>query len=164
MSRPHSLDSETIARLRQLVVSTYSGRDDLYAAAKQVTDQDLKAICRKLADDLAGNTAYLEQIIAMQGAEPGVKEALASVLGEEIMELLRKARSDQGVVSAVQQGQGALREQYDATIAATSDAETQSVLQDQKEDVAFAERVLRHVAPPDRKDSPTGNPQSNDTR
>lgn len=73
MIRQHSLDSETIARLRQLVVSAYSGRDDLYAAAKQLTDQDLSVICRKLADDLGGNTAVLEQIIVMQGAEPGIK-------------------------------------------------------------------------------------------
>lgn len=48
MIHPHSLDSTTIARLRQLVVSAYSGRDDLYAAAEQLTDQDLSVICHKL--------------------------------------------------------------------------------------------------------------------
>ena len=57
MIHQHSLVAETLARLRQLVVSAYSGRDDLYAAARQLTDQDLSIICRKLADDLGGNTA-----------------------------------------------------------------------------------------------------------
>jgi hypothetical protein len=158
------LDSTTIARLRQLVVSAYSGRDDLYAAAEQLNDQDLSVICHKLADDLGGNTADLEQIIVAQGAEPGFKDAVASVLGEEIMRLLRKTRGDQGVISNVQQQQSALCGQYDAIIAATPDAEAKSVLEDQKKDVDFAARVLRQVASSDRKDSPAGNPQSHDTR
>jgi uncharacterized protein (TIGR02284 family) len=154
MIRPHSLESESIARLRHLAAATYAGRDDLYAAAGQVGDEDLSTICRKLADDLADHTAYLEQIIAMHGEEPGFKEAVTSALSEEIMRFLRKGRGDQGIISAVRETQSELREQYDATIAATPDPEAQSILEEQKRDVGFAERVLRKVAPPDPQDAP----------
>ncbi len=125
MIRPHSLDPETILRLRLLAATTYSGRDDLYAAASQVSNEDLAIICRRLADDLAGNTAFLEQIIAIHGAEPGFKEAVASALGEEIMRLLREGHGDHGVISVVQAEQRSLRGEYEATIAATHDAEAQ---------------------------------------
>jgi uncharacterized protein (TIGR02284 family) len=153
MIRPHSLDSETILRLRMLAVATYGGRDDLYAAAAQLSNEDLSVICRKLADDLAGNTAYLEQIIATQGEQPGFNEAIASALGEEIMKLLREGNGDHGIIAVVQQEQRGLREEYEATIAATRDAEARSVLEEQKRDVDFAERVLRHIAPPGSEES-----------
>jgi uncharacterized protein (TIGR02284 family) len=151
--RPYSLNPETIAQLRQLVATNYAGRDDLYAAAEQLDDEDLSAICHKLADDLAGHTAFLEQIIVMHGAEPGFEENIASTLSEEIMQLLRKGRGDQGIVSAVQEKQGQLREKYDETIAATDNPEAQSILEQQKKDVDFAERVLRQVSPADKPPS-----------
>src|SRR5512133_48742 len=108
MIRPHSLDSETIARIRELVVATYSGRDDLYTAAAQVNDKDLGKICCKLADDLAGSAAYLEQIIIMHEGEPGYANAVTSLLSEEIMKLLRAGRGDRGIVSAIQHEQSEL--------------------------------------------------------
>jgi hypothetical protein len=140
------------------VVATYSGRDDLYAAAAQVNDEDLGKICCKLADDLAGSAAYLEQIIIMHDGEPGYASAVTSVLGEEIMKLLRAGRGDQGIVSAVQQEQTKLREKYDATIAATHDTETHALLETQKRDVEFAESVLRKVSPHERQESPADKP------
>jgi hypothetical protein len=160
MIRPHSLDSETIARLRHLVVATYSGRDDLYAAAAQVTDKDLGDICCKLADDLAGNAAYLEQIIIMHDEDPGYVNAIASSLGEKIMKLVRARRGDQGIVSAVQQKQMKLREKYEATIDAMHDSEAHSLLETQKKAVEFAEHVLRKVSPCLRQELPADKPEN----
>jgi uncharacterized protein (TIGR02284 family) len=143
-----------------LAATTYSGRDDLYAAASQVSNEDLAIICRRLAEDLAGNTASLEQIIAIHGAEPGFKEAVASALGEEIMRLLREGHGDHGVISVVQAEQRSLRGEYEATIAATHDAEAQALLERQRRDVDFAERVLRKITPPDPDKSPGGSHDS----
>jgi uncharacterized protein (TIGR02284 family) len=157
MIHPYSLDPETIAQLRQLVATNYAGRDDLYTAAEHLDDEDLSAICRKLADDLAGNTAFLEQIIVMHGAEPGFAEKVAFTLGEEIMQFLRSGRGDQSIVSAMQDKQGQLREKYDETIAATDNPEAQSILEQQKKDVDFAERVLRQVSPADKPQSNADN-------
>jgi uncharacterized protein (TIGR02284 family) len=147
MIRPHSLDSKTIARLRQLVVATYSGRDDLYTAAEQVGDDDLSVICRKLADNLAGHAADLEQIILMHNEEPGFEDALTSTLSYEILQFLRKGRGDNGIISVVQKEQSDIQKQYDATIAAARDPAAHEVLEKQKKDVNFAERVLRRVSP-----------------
>jgi uncharacterized protein (TIGR02284 family) len=144
---PGSFNPETIARLRRLVEATYGGRDDLYAAAKQLNDDDLSAICRKLADELAGNTTFLQQIILIHGAEIGSEKAAVSALGDEIMKFLRKGRGDQGIIAAVQQEQSELREKYDAAIADTAEAEMKAILQQQQKSVDFAERVLRQVSP-----------------
>lgn len=151
MIRPYSFDSETIAMLRRLVAATYSRRDDLYTAAEQLTDEDLSAICRKLADDLADHTAYLKQIIAMHGQDPGIEETISCTLSGEIMRLLRQDRGDQGIVAAIQGEEAELREQYDATIAAVDNPEAQAVLETQKRDVDFAERVLRRAMRPEGK-------------
>jgi len=152
MIRPGSLNPETIARLRRLVEATYGRRDDLYAAARQLNDDDLSTICHKLADDLAGNTTFLQQIILMHEAEIGSENAAVSALCDEIMKFLRKGRGDQGVIAAVQQEQSELREKYDAAIADTPEAEMQAILQQQQRSVDFAERVLRQVSPHVRND------------
>jgi uncharacterized protein (TIGR02284 family) len=159
MIHPGTLDSETVQRLRRLVAATYGGRDELYAAADKLGDRDLAAICRKLADDLAGHTAYLEQVIVMHGQEPGFQDAVASALSEEIMKVLRQSPGDQGVVLAAERGQGQLRRQYDETISATGDPEAQSVLGQQRKHIEFAERVLRQVARPAAQSSPSDPPR-----
>jgi uncharacterized protein (TIGR02284 family) len=155
MIHPGSLDSETIERLRKLIATTYGGRDDLYAAANQLNDEDLSAICRKLADDLAGDTAYLEQIIVMHGQQPEVQNAVTSTLSEAIMKLLRKSRGDEGIVSAAKQRQSQLRQRYNETIAATGHPEAHAILDEQKKHVEFAERVLRQVRPTVGGDAPS---------
>ena len=146
MIHPHSLDPQTIERLRELVIATYTGRDDLYLAADHLNDEELAAICRKLADDLAGNSAHLEQIIVMHGEKPGSDEKIRAVLGHEIMKFLREHGRDTAILSAAKETQKELRGQYDATIAATGDSEAQGVLKKQRRDVEFAERVLGRIA------------------
>jgi hypothetical protein len=53
-----------------------------------------------------------------------------------------------------------IQKQYDAAIAATRDPAAQKVLEKQKKDVNFAERVLRLVSPPDRNNPPETKPHS----
>ncbi len=144
--RPHPIDDPTIERLRQLAVAMYGGRDELYAAASHLSNDDLAAICRTLADDLAGDTADLEQIIVSHGREPGFEEAVTSALGEEIMILFRERGGDEGVVSKAKQAQAELREVVDETIGATADPEVQALLDQQKRHIEFAGRVLRQSA------------------
>ena len=151
--RPHRIDDPTIERLRELVSAMYGGRDELYAAAEQLDNEDLAVICRTLADDLAGDTAYLEQIIVGHGREAGYREAVTSALSEEIMKLFREGRGEEGVVSKAKQGQSELRERVDETIGATQDAEVQSLLAHQKRHIELAERVLRQAARLARQDS-----------
>lgn len=144
--RPHPIDSETIEQLRRLVVAMYGGRNELYAAAGHVSNDDLREICRKLADDLAGDAAYLEQIIVSHGREPGFNEAVTSALSDQIMQLFRDRRGDEGVVSQAKQAQTEVRERVDETIDATADTEVKSLLDQQKQHIEFAERVLRQAA------------------
>jgi uncharacterized protein (TIGR02284 family) len=146
MMRPYSLDAQTIERLRELVAATYGGRDDLYQAAAAVEDEELALICRKLADDVAAHSAHLAQILAMHGQKPDDKKTVKMALSQEIMRFLREHEHDQAVLSAANVVERGLRDQYDATIAATKDSEAQAVLRKQREEVDFAERVLRHIA------------------
>lgn len=143
---PHSLDSQTIERLRTLVAATYSGRDDLYQAAANLEDAELAAICRNLADDLAGSSAHLTQILAMHGKQPSDTGNVKAVLTHEIMRLIREHERDKGILSAAKEVERGLGDQYDATIAATTNAEAQALLENQKKEVEFGEKVLRHIA------------------
>ena len=143
---PHSLDSQTIERLRDLVAATYSGRDDLYQAAANLEDAELAAICRKLAEDLAGNSAHLAQILAMHGTKASDTGHVKAALTGEIMRFIREHEHDKGVLSAAKEVERGLGDQYDATIAATGNAEAQALLKKQKEEVEFGEKVLRHIA------------------
>ncbi len=149
---PHPIDHETIGRLRRLVAAMYGGHDELYAAAGQLNNDDLAAICQTLADDLAGDTAYLEQIIVSNGRQPGFEEAVTSALSEQIMKLFRERGGDECVVSKAKQAQSELRQVVDETIGATCDPEVQSLLEQQRRHVEFAERVLRQAARAARKD------------
>jgi uncharacterized protein (TIGR02284 family) len=144
--RPHSLDPQTIQQLRELVSATYTGRDDLYQAAAGLQDRELSAICRKLADELAGTSAHLSQIIAMHGQEPVGPGSVQSALGDEILRFLREHEHDKGILSVAKKAQAGMREQYDATIAVTQDAEAQALLKQQREEVDFGEKVLRRIA------------------
>ena len=144
--RPHPIDPDTIDRLRKLVAAMYGGRNELYAAAGQLSNEDLAAICQSLADDLAGDTAYLEQIIVSNGRQPGFDEAVTSALCEQIMKLFRERGGDEGIVSKAKQAQCELRQVVDETIGATCDPEVQWLLDQQRRHVDFAERVLRQAA------------------
>src|SRR5208283_5251130 len=96
------------------------------------------------------HTIHLRQIIAMHGQDPEVEDAVTSTLSDEILHLLRRNRGDQGVVSAVREERGELREQYNATLAAVGDPERGARGSwVQKRDFDFAERVLRQVSRPD---------------
>jgi uncharacterized protein (TIGR02284 family) len=147
MLQPGTFDSETVRQIRHIVGTTYAGRDDLYAAADQLQDGDLAVICRNLADDLAGKSVYLTQLIAINGDDPTAEHKVASALTDEIMRFLRNERGDAGIVAAVKESQQRLREDYDQTIAAMRHPEAHAVVEEQKRGVEFAERVLRKVAP-----------------
>jgi len=158
--QPRPLNVETLERLRELAGAMYGGRDELYAAAKEVGDEDLAVICRTLADDLAGDTAYLEQIIVKHGHEPGFEKAVTSTLSDAIMKILRQGRGDEGVVSQAKQAQTELRERMDETIAQSDDPEVHAVLDQQKQHLDFAERVLRQAARSMRKQASAMMPDS----
>jgi uncharacterized protein (TIGR02284 family) len=144
--RPHSLDPQTVERLRVLVATTYAGRDDLYQVAVHLDDAELASICRKLADELAGNSAHLAQILAMHGTEADDSGAISAVLTDEIVRFLREHERDKGVLSAAKDVERGVRDQYDATIAATENPEAQALVKKQREEADFGEKVLRHIA------------------
>ncbi len=124
----------------------YGGRNELYSAASHLNDDDLKATCQSLADDLAGETTYLEQIVVSHGREPGFEEAITSALSDHVMKLLRERGGDESIVSMAKQAQSELRGVLDEAIDSTRDREVQSLLDQQRRHVEFAERVLRQAA------------------
>jgi uncharacterized protein (TIGR02284 family) len=146
MIRPHSLDAKTIEQLRRIVAQTYAGRDDLYAAADSLNDEDLVTVCRKLADELAANSETLQQIILMQGAEAVAPETITSLLTKELASYLRENAPKKLILAGAKDSQSKLRGEYDAAIEATEDSEAEALLRRQREDVDFGERVLRRLS------------------
>lgn len=146
MIHPQSLDTNTIDLIYQLVVATYNERDELYAAAEYLKDEDLSVICRKLAQEMAGNNSYLIQIILMHHEDENIEETLKESNSPEEMMAICNRKGDHGIICAVQKGQNALRRKYDKAIAATSENEMHEILVEQKKDIDFAERVLRKIS------------------
>ncbi len=131
----------------------YGGRNDLYAAASHLNNDDLKAICETLADDLAGETTYLEQLIVSHGCEPGFEDAITSAFSDQLMKLFRERGGDESIVSMAKQAQSELRGVMDDAIDSTHDPEVQSMLDQQRRHIEFAERVLRQAARATRRRS-----------
>lgn len=146
---PNELDDATLRKLQTLVEANFTGRDELYAAAKSLNDEDRKNVCRKLAEHLAGHAAELQQILAACGADPaGPLDTHA--LAESLFDLTKATRGAHGVLHAAESCERILKQEYDQAIQATGDREAEALLQKQRDDVEFGEQVLRGMKKADR--------------
>jgi len=145
------VDQESIQCLRRLIRSNFVARDELYAAARALDDEMLAEICRRLADDLGGNAADLQQLLAGLGAEPAEPDRVARRLHEIVMEMLEQRQGQASVIAEAEAAEHQLREVYDEVIAATPDDQVEGLLKTQREDVVFGEKVLHKVKEADEE-------------
>jgi hypothetical protein len=135
-------DSSTsgyLCRVRGLIGATYSGRDDLCAAASRLSDEQLSNLCRGLADDLADHAAYLRHLRMSRAAA-------AESLAVEILRFFRdRGWRNRSMPFAVERPLRHSGDRYDIAIAATGDPEARALLRAQSEHLHFAERLLRGI-------------------
>jgi hypothetical protein len=133
-----SRDMDSCRRARGLIDATYGGRDDLCAAASRLSDEQLSEICRRLADDLAAQPAYVERL----GLGPG---AATNWLSAAILRFFQD-RARCRVLTAAGGGTGGTADHYDIAIAATGDPQARALLRAQSDHLTFAERIFGRAA------------------
>jgi uncharacterized protein (TIGR02284 family) len=139
---PHKLDDTTLRKLQELVEANFAGRDELYAAADSLNDEDRKRVCRRLAEHLAGHAAELQQILAACGADPaGPLDIHATA--DKLFELAKASRGADGVLDVAESCEKNLKQEYDRAIQDTPNQEAEAMLQGQRDDVEFGEQVMR---------------------
>ena len=62
-----NLSPQMIQRIEELVDASFSGRDELCAAAKTLDDARRSNICKQLADHLAHHAIELQQLLTVNG-------------------------------------------------------------------------------------------------
>lgn len=147
---PHQPPDEvTRQRIRALIQANFAGRDDLYAAADAFDSETLTLICRKLAEDLAGNAMELQQIARAAGMEKVNYRKVGSQLQADLTEMLQQRGGDQAVLEEAQECEQLIRAEYDQAIAETESPAVEEVLRRQREKVEFGESVIQEVRPPE---------------
>lgn len=148
MALNQNIEPTTIQRVRELIRGNFATRDELYAAAEALSDDDLAEICRSLADKLGGHVAHLQQLLMAAGKEPVETTSADSVsrhLQEVVINLLNRRHGQGAVLSEAKAAEQKLKEVYDGAIEAVPNAEVEGVLRQQREEVAFGETVLDKV-------------------
>ena len=141
-----------LSKIEELVRANYTGRDELYVAAKALEDDDHREVCRRLADHLAGHAAELQQILLANGG-PALQPSDFYSIAEEIVESAKERKGTPGVLKVAEGYEKQVKDQYDSAINETPDdnREAKALLERQRGNVEFGEKVLRSIRSP--KDS-----------
>lgn len=127
--------------LQDLLRILFMRRAELYAVANLLDDDDHTHICRRLADQLGGHAANLEQVILANGVRPAGPHSRRHD-GD-----LRDLVTAQGrfALAEAERFEQDLRQHYDRTIECISDREIEGLLCKQRDEVEFGICVLRSL-------------------
>ena len=142
--RPTELDKTTLAKIRELVEANFGSRDELYAAADSLDDEDRERVCRRLAEHLAGHAAELQQVLAASRSDPAGPLDIDEIV-VALFESIKAQRGAAGVLEAAEEAQRDLKRGYDRAIEETPAQEAEGLLRSQRDEVEFGERVLRSM-------------------
>lgn len=142
--RPTELDETTLTKIRDLVEASFGSRDELYAAAESLDDEDHKRVCRRLAEYLAEHATSLQQVLAAGGHDPAGPLDIDGIVAA-FFKSIRMQRGAAGVLEAAEQCQRGLKHGYDRAIEGSPNREAEEFLREQRDEVDFGERVLRGI-------------------
>lgn len=146
-----NLPDALIRRIEELVDASFSGRDELYAAADTLDDEKRSNVCRQLADHLADHATELQQILAINGEDTVTPLDMYSV-AETFFTLAKNRDGEAGILTAAESCERLVKERFDEVIDQTSDEDTAALLRRHRNDIEFGEHVLRSMQePPDEE-------------
>ena len=141
------MDRSTLPCLQELIRVNFAARDELYAAAGSVDDEGYRVICQRLADQLAGHAAELQQVVLANEGDPG-DCGETYLTAETLFNAVKCDRGEVGVIAAAEDCERRVRQRYNRAIESTSDLEVAGLLRRQCNNVEFGEHVLRSMARP----------------
>lgn len=136
-----NLPHQMIEHLEQLIDASFSGRDELYAAAESLSDSRHKDVCRELANHLANHATELQQLLACNGHAP-VKPLDLLELSESFFALIKSKRGDVAILDCAERCEKVVKERYSDAISKSTDSDTSALLERQRGEVEFGENVL----------------------
>lgn len=128
--------------MQRLIEQNFTGRDELYAAAESLDDEDGGRVCRRLAEHLADHAIYLQQILAANGYVP-LEPTDIPELTIRLFDLVKSQKTSKAVIAAAENCEHVVRDAYDDAIDSTENQQLGGLLREQREDVEFGEEVLR---------------------
>ena len=140
-----SLDDRTEQAIVDLIRLNFSARESLYAAANALDNEQLAEICRRLADDLGGHAAELQQLVLAFGDSPEAADSLEMYLDTATLELLKQRRGEMAVLAQAEAREQEVKQRYDETIRSARHSEMRGVLLRQREKTQFGVNVLRSI-------------------
>jgi uncharacterized protein (TIGR02284 family) len=138
------LDEATLRKLQRLVEANFAGRDELYAAANSLNSADRENVCKRLAEHLAANAIELQQILAASGADPASPPDTQAV-AKRLFQLAKANRGSERVLDAAESCEINLKYEYDLAIQDTPNREAEAMLERQRDDVEFGQRMIRSM-------------------
>ncbi|MCA9198273.1 MAG: hypothetical protein KDA87_12075 [Planctomycetales bacterium] len=142
-----------IERLEELVDASFSGRDELYAAAKTLDDHRRSNVCKQLADHLASHAIELQQLLSVNGKEPPQPLNMFSI-AEVFFQLAMNRNGESEVLRFAERCERTVKERFEAVIDIAPKGDTSAILQRQRDDIEFGEQVLQSMQDPPKTQSP----------
>ena len=155
MNSTTEIDQTTLDELQDLIRTNLVARDSLYTAAENLDNETLQKICRRLADELGGHVAELEQFLLANHAQPvDPDDKVVSLLRAIVLDALQQ---DSATVTALRMGEKCaqqLKSQYQEAIENTGNRRAQGLLHQQQKTVESGEDVLHALSELKRESSP----------
>jgi len=140
------IDEATLEIVQDLIRTNLVSRDGLYAAADKLDGPALQKVCRRLADELAGHVADLQQLVLRYGQKPvGPEDWFVQKLRSVVLEVLQQQPSSQHVVIEAEGRERWLKKEYDAAIEQARDGQIKGLLHLQRKNAEFGGEVLEAI-------------------
>jgi len=141
-----NIDQSTLDAVQALIRTNLVSRDSLYAAADKLDGVALQNVCRRLADELGGHVADLQQLLLARGQTPvGPEDGLVKKLRFIVLDVLQQQQSAQQVVLEAEGREKSLKEEYDAAIGQSDDEQIKGLLHLQRKNAEFGGQVLEAI-------------------
>lgn len=152
MTDVNIIDQATVEKVQDLIRTNLASRDTLYAMADKLSGPAAEKVCRRLADELGGNVAELQQLLLARGVEPvEPDDARVATLRDALLESLCQEPSYGMIVEKASECEHALEEQYETAINETQNKRVEGVLHQQRKEVALGADVFEAIDEAQRK-------------
>jgi uncharacterized protein (TIGR02284 family) len=146
MTDVNIIEQATAEKVQDLIRTNLANRDTLYAMADKVSGAAVEKVCRRLADELGGNVAELQQLLLTRGIKPvEPDDEVYATLRDALREVLCQEPSFQAIVEKASECEHALKEQYDTAINEAQNKRVEGVLHQQRKEVELGQEVFEAI-------------------
>ena len=144
MEDANHISQPTLDAIQDLIRTNLVSRDGLYAAAQNLDNETLQRIVRRLADELGGHVAELQQFLVARHEQPvGPGDQVVAKLRVIVLDALKDGRAEADTLEAGEKCTHQLKERYEEALETTENLRAKGILHQQHKVVESGEEVLR---------------------